>query len=169
MQNKFYSKINMLFKLNQTKATYEGHLKRSNYQQRPYILSRSFFVGSQRSTSVWTGDNAGEWSHLRASVPMLLSLSVAGIPHVGADVGGFFKNTDEQLLVRWYQAGAFQPFFRAHAHIDTKRREPYLYEGKTREALRSAIVRRYAYLPYWYNFSFIRCILYNNMLFLRKR
>ncbi|CAG8854177.1 42567_t:CDS:2, partial [Gigaspora margarita] len=26
-----------------------------------------------------------------------------------------------ELLVRWYQAGAFQPFFRGHAHRDTKR------------------------------------------------
>jgi hypothetical protein len=34
---------------------------------------------------------------------MLLSLSVAGIPFVGADVGGFFRNPDEELLVRWYQ------------------------------------------------------------------
>lgn len=31
---------------------------------------------------------------------------------LGADVGGFFGNPDEQLLTRWYEAGAFQPFFR---------------------------------------------------------
>lgn len=37
---------------------------------------------------------------------MLLSLSVAGIPMVGADVGGFFGNPDEQLLARWYQVKA---------------------------------------------------------------
>lgn len=81
---------------------------------------------------------------------MLLSLSVAGIPHVGADVGGFFKNVDEQLLVRWYQVGAFQPFFRAHAHIDCKRREPWLFSDETKNAIRKAIRQRYAFLPYWY-------------------
>uniref|UniRef100_A0A915D3K3 DUF5110 domain-containing protein n=1 Tax=Ditylenchus dipsaci TaxID=166011 RepID=A0A915D3K3_9BILA len=131
-------------------ATYKGQLLRSNNRLRPYILTRSFFVGSQKYSSVWTGDNTAEWPHLRASVPMLLSLSVAGIPHVGADVGGFFKNVDEQLLVRWYQAGAFQPFFRAHAHIDCKRREPWLYSDNAKNAIRSAIRRRYALLPYWY-------------------
>jgi hypothetical protein len=26
---------------------------------------------------------------------------------------------------RWYQLGAFQPFFRGHAHLDAKRREPW--------------------------------------------
>jgi alpha 1,3-glucosidase len=30
-------------------------------------------------------------------------------------------------MTRWYQAGSFQPFFRAHAHIDTARREPWLF------------------------------------------
>lgn len=131
-------------------ATYDGHLKRSNYQMRPFILSRSFFVGSQRTASVWTGDNKADWDHLRASVTMLLSLSVAGISHVGADVGGFFGNPDEQLLIRWYQAGAFQPFFRAHAHIDAKRREPYLFGDTTRNAIRKAIITRYSFLPFWY-------------------
>ena len=45
----------------------------------------------------------------------------------GADVGGFFGNPEPDLLVRWYQLGAYYPFFRAHAHQDTKRREPWLF------------------------------------------
>lgn len=53
--------------------------------------------------AVWTGDNAAEWSHLKVSIPMLLSLSVAGLQFVGADIGGFFKNPEPELLVRWYQ------------------------------------------------------------------
>uniref|UniRef100_A0A0K0D7L0 DUF5110 domain-containing protein n=1 Tax=Angiostrongylus cantonensis TaxID=6313 RepID=A0A0K0D7L0_ANGCA len=81
---------------------------------------------------------------------MLLTLSIAGIPHVGADVGGFFGNPDEELLVRWYQASAFQPFFRAHAHLDSNRREPWLFNQTTTNAIRQAIVKRYQLLPYWY-------------------
>jgi alpha 1,3-glucosidase len=45
----------------------------------------------------------------------------------GADIGGFFGNPEPDLLVRWYQVGAFYPFFRGHAHHDTKRREPWLF------------------------------------------
>ena len=80
-----------------------------------------------RYAAIWTGDNTADWGHLEASVPMCLSLSISGIAHCGADVGGFFGNPDGSLFVRWYQAGAWQPFFRSHAHIDTKRREPWLY------------------------------------------
>lgn len=68
----------------------------------------------------------------------------------GADIGGFFHDPSTELLTRWYQAGAFQPFARAHAHIDTKRREPWLFGDDVLARVRSAIVRRYTYLPYFY-------------------
>ena len=67
-----------------------------------------------------------------------------------ADVGGFFKNPDVELLVRWYQGGAFYPFFRAHAHLDTRRREPWLFEPDMTAVMRDAIKRRYELLPLWY-------------------
>lgn len=50
---------------------------------RPFVLSRSFFAGSQRTGPIWTGDNAASWEHLRLSVPMLLSISIAGLPFAG--------------------------------------------------------------------------------------
>ena len=48
-----------------------------------------------------------EWGHLKISNPMLLSLGIAGMTFGGADVGGFFKNPDAQLLARWYQVSIF--------------------------------------------------------------
>lgn len=47
------------------------------------------------------------------------------------------------------QAGAYQPFFRTHAHIDCKRREPWLFSERTKNAIRDAIRQRYSLLPYW--------------------
>ena len=121
----------------------------SSKRLRPFILTRAFFAGSQKYAAVWTGDNAAKWSHLKASIPMALSLNIAGIVHSGADVGGFFGNPEPELLVRWYQTAAYLPFFRAHAHIETKRREPWLFEKDVTAALRSAVLHRYALLPYW--------------------
>jgi len=65
-------------------------------------------------------------------------------------VGGFFGNPEPELLLRWYQAGAFQPFFRGHAHHDSKRREPWLFGDPWTSHIRKAIRTRYSYLPYWY-------------------
>uniref|UniRef100_A0A914CV67 Glucosidase II subunit alpha n=1 Tax=Acrobeloides nanus TaxID=290746 RepID=A0A914CV67_9BILA len=145
-----HREVHNIYGLMMHMSTHQGLLQRSNKRLRPFILTRSFFAGTQRTAAVWTGDNAAEWSHLKSTVPMLLKMSTSGIPFVGADVGGFFKNPDEQLLVRWYQAGAFQPFFRAHAHIDTRRREPWLFSEQTKDAIKKAIKARYRFLPYWY-------------------
>ncbi|RWS14928.1 neutral alpha-glucosidase AB-like isoform X1 [Dinothrombium tinctorium] len=133
-----------------TKATYQG-LMTHRPNLRPFILTRSFFAGSQRYVAMWTGDNQAKWDHLKMVVPMLLSLASAGYTFAGADVPGFFFNPpSEELVTRWYQAAAFQLFFRAHAHIDTNRREPWLFSEQTKKEIRSAIRVRYAYLPYIY-------------------
>uniref|UniRef100_A0A8B9H008 Glucosidase II alpha subunit n=1 Tax=Astyanax mexicanus TaxID=7994 RepID=A0A8B9H008_ASTMX len=132
------------------RATAEGQIQRSGGTERPFVLTRAFFAGSQRYGAVWTGDNAAEWGHLKISIPMCLSLGLVGISFCGADVGGFFKHPSTELLVRWYQAGAYQPFFRAHAHLDTPRREPWLFGPDNTALIREAIRQRYTLLPYWY-------------------
>ncbi|XP_055586088.1 neutral alpha-glucosidase AB isoform X2 [Uranotaenia lowii] len=131
-------------------ASYDGLLRRNEGALRPFILTRSHFSGSQRFAAVWTGDNMAEWGHLQASIKMCLSLSVSGISFCGADVGGFFGNPEGELFYRWYQVGAFQPFFRSHAHIDTKRREPWLFPEDVKLVIRDAIRKRYRLLPFWY-------------------
>ncbi|GBP26287.1 Neutral alpha-glucosidase AB [Eumeta japonica] len=132
------------------RATQDGLLARTDGRYRPFVLTRSTFAGTQRYAAVWTGDNMAEWGYLAVSVPMCLSLSVAGVSFCGSDVGGFFKYPEAELMTRWYQAGAYQAFFRAHSHIETKRREPWLYDAQTMGLIREAIRRRYALLDFWY-------------------
>jgi len=133
------------------RSTSEGLIKRNpGANIRPFVLSRSFFAGSQRYGAIWTGDNAAKWSHLEIATPMLLGLNIGAISFSGADVGGFFGDTDAELMTRWMQAGAYQPFFRGHAHHDAKRREPWMFGDETMARLRRAAMARYALLPYWY-------------------
>ena len=134
------------------RSTASGLIRRNPGKNiRPFVLSRSFFAGSQRYGAIWTGDNAAEWSHLEAAAPMLLSLNVGALSFVGADVGGFFGDPDAELMTRWMQAGAYTPFFRGHAHHDSKRREPWMFGDETMIRLRKAAMARYALLPFWYS------------------
>uniref|UniRef100_A0A8C7TGW3 Glucosidase II alpha subunit b n=1 Tax=Oncorhynchus mykiss TaxID=8022 RepID=A0A8C7TGW3_ONCMY len=142
--------LHNLYGLYVQRATAEGLIERSGGVERPFVLARAFFAGSQRYGAVWTGDNAAEWEHLKISIPMCLSLGLVGVSFCGADVGGFFKSPSTELLVRWYQTGAYQPFFRAHAHLDTPRREPWLFGPENTALIREAVRQRYALLPYWY-------------------
>ncbi len=140
-----------LYGFYQQMATAEGHIKRSpGKSERPFVLSRAFFSGSQRYGAIWTGDNAGRWDHLEMAGPMLLSFNIGGLPFIGSDAGGFFGNPDAELMTRWFQAAAYHPFFRGHAHHDAKRREPYVFGEPHTERLRQAIISRYQLLPLWY-------------------
>ena len=51
---------------------------------RPFVLSRAFFAGTQRWGPIWTGDNSADWDHLRVSLPMIMSVGIAGLPFNGA-------------------------------------------------------------------------------------
>jgi mannosyl-oligosaccharide alpha-1,3-glucosidase len=132
-------------------ATYHALIERKKGEiRRPFVLTRSFYAGSQRTAAMWTGDNQADWGHLKTSIPMVLNQGVSGYPFGGADVGGFFGNPSKELLTRWYQAGAFYPFMRGHAHIDTRRREPYMDGEPYTEIKTQALRLRYSLLPAWY-------------------
>ena len=64
------------------------------------------------------------------SVHMLLSMSVAGLGFVGADIGGYANSTLGRTLIQWHNLAVFYPFMRQHCHEDSRRREPYLYKGE---------------------------------------
>ena len=48
--------------------------------ERPFVLSRSGFLGIQRHAAVWTGDNHSSWEHLRQNLHMVLNLGLSGVP-----------------------------------------------------------------------------------------
>ena len=71
-------------------ATYLALKERNQNKLRPFILTRSFFAGTQKYGAVWTGDNQAYWDHLTMSIPMTLSMATAGVSFIGADIVGFF-------------------------------------------------------------------------------
>jgi len=133
------------------KGTYLGLLRRNKDQNtRPHVLSRAFFMGSQKWTTIWTGDTISSWEHLKVTVPMMLAMSLCGISSIGGDVGGFLGNPEPELNVRWNQLGSFMPFFRGHCDKRYNRREPWLSSKETYEIIKDMIKKKYKFLPYWY-------------------
>jgi len=72
------------------------------------------------------------------------------LSNAGGDVGGFAGNPEPELAVRWYQLGAYMPYFRGHSAKGTDRREPWCYDKKHSDLIKESIKDRYKLLPYWY-------------------
>lgn len=83
-------------------------------------LVRCAWAGSQKfGALVWSGDIASSWGSFRNQLAAGLNMGIAGISHWTTDIGGFHGGdpTDpefRELLVRWFQWGAFLPVMRLH-------------------------------------------------------
>lgn len=138
-----------LYGLLMARATAEG-LARLRPDRRPFVLTRSGWVGVQHYAAHWTGDNRSTWESLRLTVPMVLGLGLSGVAFTGADVGGFAGSPSGELFTRWLQLGAFLPFFRAHTAINDPDQEPWAW-GEPYLSINREIIRlRYRLLPYLY-------------------
>jgi len=131
------------------KASREGILK-ANPDKRPFILSRSGFLGSHRYGATWTGDNTATDAHLKMSIPLSLNLGLSGQPFSGPDMGGFTGNTTPDLFAKWIATDAYFPFMRGHASTETNNKEPWAFGPAVEQVSRTALHRRYRLLPYLY-------------------
>lgn len=86
----------------QQRSSYRGMLERDNNERRPFVLTRSFFMGSQKFSAFWTGDNRSINAEVQGSVNMLLQLAVSGHAFGGADVPGFYGDVTDDLFVMFY-------------------------------------------------------------------
>ena len=146
-----HREIHNLYGFCQTRATYNGLIERNkDRNQRAFVLTRSFFSGSQKYGAVWTGDTLTKWEYLKMSLPMLLSMSVSGLSFCGSDIGGFANDPTDDLEIRWFQSAVVFPYFRSHSTKTSKRREPWLYEEKKKNNIKKAILLRYEIIPYLY-------------------
>ncbi|WP_102797431.1 TIM-barrel domain-containing protein [Bowmanella denitrificans] len=124
--------------------------------ERPFIMMRSGFAGSQRYGMIpWTGDVSRSWDGLKPQVELALSMSMLGMAYTHSDLGGFAggEQFDAELYTRWLQYGVFQPVYRPHAQEEIAP-EPIFHDDKTKAIVRDFIKLRYALLPYNYSLSY---------------
>ncbi|WP_126243298.1 glycoside hydrolase family 31 protein [Chitinophaga rhizosphaerae] len=134
-----------------SKATAAG-LKKHLMPRRPFVITRSAYSGTQRWSSVWTGDNMSTWEHLWLASVQCQRLSVSGLSFAGSDIGGFIGEPSGELYTRWIQLGAFHPLMRTHsASNDTGfDQEPWSFGPEYEAVIKSFIQLRYRLLPYIY-------------------
>ncbi|KGJ93312.1 TIM-barrel domain-containing protein [Colwellia psychrerythraea] len=137
------------------KMVFDNQLKMSP-DQRPFILMRSGFSGSQRYGMIpWTGDVSRSWDGLKPQVELSLQMSLLGMAYTHSDLGGFAggETFDQEMYIRWLQYGVFQPIYRPHAQ-DNIAPEVVFHDKQTQDILRKFIKLRYKLLPYNYSLAY---------------
>jgi len=134
--------------------------------KRAVILHRANFPGQQaHSTMQWNNDIACNFTTLKNSVPSGLNSTMTGIPYWTTDIGGYWgANTDfttatnQELMVRWLQYGAFLPIFRIHGNMKAGQgKELYstTFTAATRANLLISDKLRYRLMPYTYSLAWM--------------
>lgn len=150
-----------------TKMLYEKYAK--DYPaKRLFSLNRSGFAGTQRySIFPWSGDVSRSWNGLHAQLPVMLGMSMSGVPYIHADAGGFAGGEkDGELYVRWLQFAAYTPIFRPHgtelSKVDTLPvsfpSEAALMAEPYKTLAKHVADLRYSLLPYNYSLAYQQAV-----------
>jgi alpha-glucosidase len=134
------------------RAGWEG-LRTLRPLSRPFIVSRSGWVGMQRWSWSWTGDTDTTWGALAMTLASAIGLGLCGMPYTGPDIGGFAGTPSPELFVRWFQAASFLPFFRTHRAVGLPDREPWSFGEEALAAVRSCMETRVRLMPFWYTLA----------------
>ncbi|MFZ3571855.1 glycoside hydrolase family 31 protein [Streptomyces sp. BH097] len=137
-----------VYALCMARAGYEG-LRELQPQERPFLFSRSGWVGLQRYGGAWSGDVATGWAGLRSSLSLVMGLGLCGVPYSGPDVGGFDGKPSPELFLRWFQLGAQMPLFRTRSAPRAGRREPWMFGEEVLAHARVALEERRRLQPYF--------------------
>lgn len=116
--------IGNIFPRGYARMAYEG--MEGEGQANIVNLLRCAWAGSQKyGALVWSGDIDSSFRSLRSQLAAGLNMGLAGIPWWTTDIGGFhggniYDEDFKEVLVRWFEFGAFCPVFRLHGF-----REPF--------------------------------------------
>ncbi len=144
-----HRKAHNIYGMQMARATADG-VKKYRGDKRTLIITRSGYAGMQRYSSVWTGDNIADWSHIYLASVQAQRLAISGVSFCGSDIGGFIGQPTPEMMIRWIQLGIFHPFCRVHSSGDHGDQEPWVFGDECTNIFRQYVELRYQLLPYLY-------------------
>lgn len=114
--------VGNLYPRENARTFYEGMLAAGETEI--VTLNRSAWAGSQRyGAALWSGDIGTDFPTLRRQIAAGLNTALSGIPWWNTDIGGFHGGDPDdpayrEVMVRWFQFGAFSPLMRLHGFRD---------------------------------------------------
>lgn len=141
--------LNNVYGHNMARATYAGIKQATG--KRPYVINRAAYAGTQKYSTIWTGDNQSLWSHLQMMIPQLSNLGLSGFSFAGTDIGGFSADATPELMTRWIEGAIFSPLLRNHSALQVRDQEPWVFGDQVLSIYRQYLHLRYHFIPYLYD------------------
>lgn len=137
------------FALNGCKSAFEGI--QNNTNERGFVWSVCGWAGTQRYSTVWSGDQSSNWDYIRYHIPTVTGAGLSGYNAATSDIDGIFGGS-ARTYTRDLQWKCFTPIMMVMSGWADVDRQPWLY-GHPYETINRDFLRlKMRLLPYQYSY-----------------
>ncbi len=132
---------------------YQFKFEKLDTNKRPFLVSDNPLIAPHRYSILLSGKNKVSWDTL-SNLPFYTALGAnKGISWWSHDIGGYEQGIEEaELYVRYVQFGCFSPIFRLSSKEGKYyKREPWLWDVRTRSIVKNYTRLRQQLIPYLYS------------------
>ncbi|MGH2648670.1 MAG: TIM-barrel domain-containing protein, partial [Ginsengibacter sp.] len=137
------------YALDACKAAYNGIEDNSN--ARGFVWSVMGWAGTQHYSTVWSGDQKGNWEYIRFHIPTVIGSGLSAFNAATSDVDGIFGGSDS-TYTRDLQWKCFTPVFMVMSGWAKKDKQPYIYGEPYTSINRKYLQLKMRLTPYMYTY-----------------
>lgn len=137
------------FALNGCKSAFEGI--ENNTNERGFVWSVCGWAGTQRYSTVWSGDQSSNWEYIRYHIPTITGAGLSAMNASTSDVDGIFGGSPK-TYTRDLQWKVFTPIFMTMSGWADADRQPWVYGHPYTDINRKYLKLKMRLTPYGYTY-----------------
>ena len=137
------------FALNGCKSAFEGI--QNNTNERGFVWSVCGWAGTQRYSTVWSGDQSSNWDYIRYHIPTITGAGLSAMNAATSDVDGIFGGSPK-TYTRDLEWKIFTPIFMAMSGWADADRQPWVYGHPYTDINRKYLKLKMRLNPYTYTY-----------------
>lgn len=137
------------FALNGCKSAFEGI--ENNTNERGFVWSVCGWAGTQRYSTVWSGDQSSNWEYIRYHIPTITGAGLSAMNASTSDVDGIFGGSPK-TYTRDLQWKVFTPIFMTMSGWADADRQPWVYGHPYTDINRNYLKLKMRLTPYGYTY-----------------
>ena len=137
------------FALDACRSAYLGI--ENNCPERGFVWSVMGWAGTQRYSTVWSGDQQGNWEYIRFHIPSVIGAGLSGFNAATGDVDGIFGGSDS-TFTRDLEWKCFTPVFMVMSGWAKKDKQPFVAAEPFRSINRNYLQLKMRLTPYLYTY-----------------